>query len=429
MDANLTLCVSRTSSGQDYPQPLLVTSPKPTDCPPNHVLIKVDRFGFSANNITYQALGEHPHFRYFDFHPVPETGAISSKTHGLIPVWGFGTVDVSNHPRIHQGEQVYGYFAPTRYLLIPVSSNDVNKHAFYVLRPHLPADRRPYNQVLRCATDPHYIATSTKEDLTMLYRPLFWTSYWCEDWLFSSRYRDASNILISSASAKTAFCLAYLMKKRIARGEINSNVNIIGLTSKKNLAFTNGLGHYHEVFEYDTFTSGMTLQGGQWARWVYVDVAGNKDLNQQVLAHFASPYTGTLVACVSLGFTNIAPSISSASLEWRTNSYSATLAMPPSTVTDTTTSILPFWLKFEHFFMVEWLDVRRHQISNDQIFSRQNQAWRELMTDCIGWVKLDRVYADGVRNAYENVMKNGLGPDEGQIWSLWNKQNLMLSKL
>ena len=63
MDANLTLCVPRiVLSGQD--SPILVTSPKPTNCPPNHILIKVDRFGFTANNITYQALGDHPHFRW-----------------------------------------------------------------------------------------------------------------------------------------------------------------------------------------------------------------------------------------------------------------------------------------------------------------------------------------------------------------------------
>lgn len=77
--------------------------------------------------------------RYFDFNPAPSVGKVSSETHGLVPVWGFGTVVTSNHPKIHEGEQVYGYFAPTRYLLVPVSPSDVNKHAFYVPRPHLPA--------------------------------------------------------------------------------------------------------------------------------------------------------------------------------------------------------------------------------------------------------------------------------------------------
>jgi Protein of unknown function (DUF2855) len=80
-------------------------------------------------------------FRYFDFHPAPERKAssVSPKTHGLIPVWGFGTIAKSSHPKIHVGERVYGYFAPSRYLLVSISPSDVNKFSFYVSRPHLPA--------------------------------------------------------------------------------------------------------------------------------------------------------------------------------------------------------------------------------------------------------------------------------------------------
>lgn len=63
MDTNVTLCLPRVSSGQDPHKPVLAYSPRPEEYPPNYVLVKVDRFGFSANNITYQALGEHPHFR------------------------------------------------------------------------------------------------------------------------------------------------------------------------------------------------------------------------------------------------------------------------------------------------------------------------------------------------------------------------------
>lgn len=76
--------------------------------------------------------------RYFEFHPAPTTSSVSPQTHGLIPVWGFGTVVNSTHPRIQSGERVYGYLAPARYLLLPVSPSDVNKYAFYVPRPHLP---------------------------------------------------------------------------------------------------------------------------------------------------------------------------------------------------------------------------------------------------------------------------------------------------
>ena len=54
-------------------------------------------------------------------------------------MWGFGTVIKSTHPKIEEGERIYGYLAPTRYLLLPVSPNEVNKFAFYVPRPHMPA--------------------------------------------------------------------------------------------------------------------------------------------------------------------------------------------------------------------------------------------------------------------------------------------------
>lgn len=46
---NLTLCVPRPSSGQNPDQPVVARSGKPEHLPPHHILVKVDRFGFSAN--------------------------------------------------------------------------------------------------------------------------------------------------------------------------------------------------------------------------------------------------------------------------------------------------------------------------------------------------------------------------------------------
>ncbi|KAG6873181.1 hypothetical protein C0995_001791 [Termitomyces sp. Mi166 len=416
-DKNLTLCVPRASSGQDPHRPLLVKSPKPTTCPSNHVLLQIDQFGFSANNITYQALGEHPHFRYFDFHDAPEVRDVdvSKKTHGVIPVWGFATVVESGHPKIHAGERVYGYFAPTRYLLLAVSPADVNKYAFYVPRPHLPADRRPYNQILRCAADPQYTSDPIIEDLTMLYRPLFWTSYWCEDWLFSSTYRGGASVfLISSASSKTAFCLAYLIKKRVTRGEVKHNVRIVGLTSRGNLEFTKGLGHYDEVLEYESFRSSDAFRyRGMDERWIYIDVASNDALNERIRTYFASPYGPRLATCISLGLTNVSPS-SSSSIKWNINAFSASSH-------DTNTN--QFWPQYEYFFMVEWLNVRKHQLPTDEIFKRQNAAWKELVEDCRRWVRMEKVYGgQGVKRAYEEIAERGVGPEKGLVWSLWDRE-------
>lgn len=60
---NVTLVVPRPSSGQDPHSAILAHSTIPKSLPKNHVVVRVDRFGFSSNNITYQALGEDPHFR------------------------------------------------------------------------------------------------------------------------------------------------------------------------------------------------------------------------------------------------------------------------------------------------------------------------------------------------------------------------------
>jgi hypothetical protein len=48
-DDNFTLCVPRPSSGQSPDQSIVVRAAVPRNLPLNHVLIKVDRFGFSAN--------------------------------------------------------------------------------------------------------------------------------------------------------------------------------------------------------------------------------------------------------------------------------------------------------------------------------------------------------------------------------------------
>ncbi|KAJ7506904.1 hypothetical protein B0H11DRAFT_2169905 [Mycena galericulata] len=409
--SNLSLCFPRPSL-KSSDAAVIASSAIPTDLPPNHVLIKVERFGFSANNVTYQALGEQPHFRYYDFHPAPDTQNVSAKTHGLVPVWGFGTIVASSHSKISPGERIYGYLAPCRYILVPVSPSDVNKHAFYVPRPHLPVDRRPYNQIIRCAADPEYTPTALGEDLTMLYRPLFWTAYWFEDWIFSLKYKGATAFLISSASAKTAFCVAYLIRKRRARGEADANVKIVGLTSKRNVAFTKGLSLYDEVAEYDSFPAAL---GRASEKWVYVDVAGNDDLNKRLFAHFRDAQgSGELVTSVALGMTTLAPASEKASSNgWSTNTFGND-ASGQSLAQGSEPQL-------EQFFMVEWLNVRKHQLSLKEIFGRQHRVWKELMVDCVPWVRLERVAgADAVKKAYEQIAKTGFSPDVGFIWSLWD---------
>lgn len=252
-----------------------------------------------------------------------------------------------------------------------------------------------------------YDSSPSVEDLTMLYRPLFWTSFWCEDWLNASRYRGASRILISSASAKTAFCLAYLIRKRKATlGSSSSMRQVVGLTSRKNFEFTKDLGLYDYVLEYDGFENAIVISEPS-QKWIYIDLAGNESLNSRVTKHFSDAKLD-LVGSVALGLTNLSPSSKSNSMaEWTTNEFSSQSA--PSTL--------------ERFFTPEWLARRMKQLSVEEITRLQKHAWSGLMQDYKTWgITIRRVCgAQNVKRAYEEVVRSGIPPDQGLIWSMWEE--------
>src|SRR5262249_9622915 len=87
------------------------------DVPPQDaLLVKVDRFAFTANNITYAVLGDE--MKYWQLFPAPNG-------FGNVPVWGFGEVIASNHPNVAVGERLFGYFPMATHLVI--EATDVSK--------------------------------------------------------------------------------------------------------------------------------------------------------------------------------------------------------------------------------------------------------------------------------------------------------------
>lgn len=246
----------------------------------------------------------------------------------------------------------------------------------------------------------------------MLYRPLFWTAFWCEDWLNAFDYRGASHVLISSASAKTAFCLAYLLGKRRQRTPTRA-CKIVGMTSKRNVAFTQELKLYDAVIEYDNLTSAEILKLSA-EKWLYIDVAGSDELNAKVQAHFST--SNSLVASIQLGLTNLSPSApSAASTKFTTNT---SLSSPSA-------SSSKGKLEMEQFFMPEWLAVQRKRLRIDEITNMQALAWRDLMTEGTSWVRIERVYGgNAIERAYREVAVKGTDPRTGMIWSLWDSPEL-----
>jgi hypothetical protein len=225
------------------------------------VLMRIERFAFTANNITYAAFGERMH--YWNFFPAKEG-------FGRVPVWGFAEVEASNHPDIAVGTRYYGYYPMSSHLVVapikisPAGFTDGSAH-----RRELAAI---YNLYVNTATDPGY--DEQGEALQMLYRPLFMTSFLIDDFLADNDLFGAGQVIFSSASSKTAYGAAFLAAKR-------EGLKVIGLTSAGNKAFVEGLGFYDEVVTYDAIGG---LDAG--IPTIYVDMAGSAGVRADVHNHF-----------------------------------------------------------------------------------------------------------------------------------------------
>jgi hypothetical protein len=231
------------------------------------VLLKVDRVGMTANNVTYAVFGDAMH--YWDFFPAPEG-------HGRVPLWGFAEVAASKAEGVDVGTRLYGYLPTSSHLV--VQPEKVDAKGFRDASPHRQHLPSPYNGLTTTTHDPAYV--QVQEDLQVLYRPLFMTSFVLADFLTDHDCFGADTVVISSASSKTSYGTAYLL----------DGLHRVGLTSPGNQAFTASLGCYDEVVTYDEVA---TLAP---AKAVYVDVAGDAGLRRAVHARLAPVHSAVVGA-------------------------------------------------------------------------------------------------------------------------------------
>ena len=228
------------------------------------VLMTVDRFALTANNVTYAAFGDA--MSYWDFFPSNEDGW------GCIPVWGFGTVVASRCEGVAVGERFYGYFPMATHLRVTPAR--VKPAGFVDASGHRGKLHPLYNQYTRNATDPLYEAG--QEPLQMLLRPLFITSFVIDDYLADNDCFGAKAVLLSSASSKTAYGAAWQLSLRRPEGP-----EVVALTSPGNVDFVAGLGCYDRVVTYADLASlprNLAV--------AYVDFAGDRGLRSRLHHHF-----------------------------------------------------------------------------------------------------------------------------------------------
>ena len=235
---------------------------------PGQVLLRVDRFAFTANNVTYAALGDAMH--YWRFFPAPE-GL------GCIPAWGFAEVEASRCAGIEPGERLYGYYPMATHLTVQPAR--VTPEGFVDAAEHRTGLPVIYNQYLRCARDPLYRLAG--EELQMLLRPLFTTSFLLDDFFADNEFFGARCLVLTSASSKTALGLAHLLRGERSRRA--GHYEILGLTSSHNLDFVRARGLYDRVLRYDQIPE---LDATQPA--CCVDFAGNGNTLGQVHQHLGS---------------------------------------------------------------------------------------------------------------------------------------------
>lgn len=225
------------------------------------VLLEVKKYAFTSNNITYAVCGFQ--LNYWNFFPS------ESNEWGIVPVWGFAEVIASKHDAIEVGEQVYGYLPMGKYL--KVQAGKINTYGFSDAAEHRRKLAPIYNYYTRTAADPSFV--KTLEDYIPIIKPLFATSFLIYYYLKENQFFDSEQIVLTSASSKTALALAFMLKQNQA----SDHKKIIGLTSNGNVAFVENSGYYDAVLSYDNCHEEMDQ-----VSTTVVDFAGNSNLLQSI---------------------------------------------------------------------------------------------------------------------------------------------------
>jgi len=261
-----TLLVNR----KDFAEVALVTA-ETTPLKAGNIRVSIGPWALTANNVTYMVTGDQIGYWHY-FEPGHYDLMIEEDRDirwGRMPVWGYANVTESLCDAVAVGTKLYGFFPVAQTMdLKPVK---LNPGGFQDGMDHRTELHSVYNSYSFTQADPSFGA---HEDLQPILRPLFTTSFLIDDFLAREDFFGAEQVLLLSASSKTALGTAFCLK---ARGTIK----VAGLTSDRNMAFVKGTGFYDEVMSYDTITD---LNPD--VKTAVIDMAGNGKVMATVYEHF-----------------------------------------------------------------------------------------------------------------------------------------------
>src|SRR3954469_6595611 len=228
--------------------------------------LRVERFGFTANNVTYGAFGES--MGYWRFFPAQDGW-------GRIPVWGLREVTEARAPGVEPGQRFYGYFPMSSTATLQPRAGAGGFEDAAEQRAQLPAT---YNRYFEATPQAGF--APEHDAATAVVRPLYMTG-----WLIAQHLAQSSGpVALASASSKTAYATAY------ALNQLDEAPAVIGLTSPRNADFVRSLGFYDTVL---TYQEADQLPRGEGLR--YVDMAGDADLRRAVHEHVADGLQASMV--------------------------------------------------------------------------------------------------------------------------------------
>lgn len=255
---NVTLQVNRAAHGESR-----VREAGMPDLADGRVRFRIERFALTANTVTYATTGDT--LGYWDFFPTGDPGW------GCVPAMGWAQVVESRHPDVAVGGRYFGWYPMTRYgdMTVTPTTDGLRDEG-----PHRAAHAPVYRAYTATTHDPLHEAGAEAEDRHALLRGLFITGWLAEDFFADSGWFGAQRVLVLSASSKTAIGFAHCADTR-------AGIEVIGVTSSRNHAFTHALGCYDEVVTYDDVAA-IPPQ----TPIVSIDMAGSGSVLAAVHSHF-----------------------------------------------------------------------------------------------------------------------------------------------
>ncbi|WP_025898641.1 DUF2855 family protein [Sneathiella glossodoripedis] len=232
--------------------------------------VAIKRFALTANNVTYATLGKSfgswtdmP--GYWAFFPHEDSAV------GQLPIWGFAEVVRSAHDEVAVGEELYGFFPMASHLVMKPSR--ISAASLHDEMPHRLKLAPVYNQYNRVRSEEDVKAS--EKDLWPVFRPLLVTGYMICDQFDEAGFYGAEQILICSASSKTAMMTARCFD------QFENVPRLIGVTSRGNLDYVKETGLYADVIAYEEVT-GLAKDSAT----ALIDMAGNGDVINAIHRHF-----------------------------------------------------------------------------------------------------------------------------------------------